>query len=186
MKPTLLARMLSSLAALAGLTVLAGAACDQTSRGAASQELNAQGKPYEVSLPPAEWRKKLSAVQFHVLREQGTERAFTGKYWDNKKAGDYHCAGCNQRLYSSKDKFKSGTGWPSFTRAVEDKAIERHSDMTFGMVRTELRCSRCGGHLGHVFDDGPKPTGERHCINSVSLVFVAEKHDGDAKAPAKG
>jgi peptide-methionine (R)-S-oxide reductase len=174
------------LAALAGLTVLAGAACDQTSRGAASQELNAQGKPYEVSLTPAEWRKKLSAVQFHVLREQGTERAFTGKYWDNKKAGDYHCAGCNQRLYSSKDKFKSGTGWPSFTRAVEDKAIERHSDMTFGMVRTELRCSRCGGHLGHVFDDGPKPTGERHCINSVSLVFVAEKHDGDAKAPAKG
>ena len=183
MKRTILTRLLSSLIAVVGLSVLAGAACDQTSRAASSPQLNAKGKPYEVNLTSAEWKKKLTAVQFHILREQGTERAFTGKYWDNKKAGTYHCAGCNQPLYSSRDKFKSGTGWPSYTRAVEEKAIERHQDLAYGMVRTELRCSRCGGHLGHVFDDGPRPTGERHCINSVSLLFVPEGHSG-AEQPA--
>ena len=122
-----------------------------------------------------EWRKLLTADQYHVLREKGTERAFTGMYDKHYEEGVYRCAGCELDLYSSKDKFNSGTGWPSFTQPVAEENIAKEDDFSFFMNRTELLCARCGGHLGHVFDDGPPPTGMRHCINSVSLHFVASK-----------
>ncbi|MCB0662900.1 MAG: peptide-methionine (R)-S-oxide reductase MsrB [Saprospiraceae bacterium] len=119
----------------------------------------------------AEWKAELSDMEYYVLREKGTERAFTGDLWDNKKEGTYTCAACGLPLFSSDTKFKSGTGWPSFYQPLNSYCVEEDSDNTHGMVRTEVLCNRCGGHLGHVFDDGPNPTGLRYCINSVSLNF---------------
>lgn len=119
----------------------------------------------------AEWKEELTAEEFRVLRKEGTERAFTGEYWDNKKEGIYTCAGCQLPLFSSETKFKSGTGWPSFYDMVTPGYVALDIDRSFGMVRKEAHCARCGGHLGHVFDDGPRPTGLRYCINSISLDF---------------
>lgn len=117
----------------------------------------------------AEWRVKLDPEQFRVLRQGETERAFTGKYWDTKTKGTYRCAGCGAELFSSDTKFESGSGWPSFFQPTDREKIEEEEDRSFGMVRTEIKCANCGGHLGHVFEDGPRPTGLRYCVNSASL-----------------
>lgn len=122
-----------------------------------------------------EWRKHLSEQEYYVLREKGTEPAFTGKLLDNKKKGIYVCAGCGNVLFSSDTKFDSGTGWPSFWEIASHESIEQKVDNHFGLHRTEVVCKKCGGHLGHVFEDGPAPTGKRFCINSVSLNFKEQK-----------
>jgi peptide-methionine (R)-S-oxide reductase len=129
----------------------------------------------KLDLSDAEWRERLTPERYHVLREGGTERAFSGDLYDNHVFGTYHCAGCGLGLFSSRHKYDSGSGWPSFTQPVDEEAVTDHTDTSHGMVRTESRCARCGGHLGHVFPDGPPPTGLRYCINSLSLRFEPEE-----------
>lgn len=129
----------------------------------------------KISKTDAQWKKELSSVEYQVIREKGTERAFTGKYNDFKGKGVFVCKACGLELFKTEAKFDSGTGWPSFFAPINDSNVSTEVDAGFGMARTEILCSRCDGHLGHVFDDGPKPTGLRYCVNSVSLDFVPEK-----------
>jgi peptide-methionine (R)-S-oxide reductase len=127
--------------------------------------------PERIEKTDEEWRQELTPEQHRVLRRKGTERAFKGAYWDTKADGEYRCAACGLALFSSEHKFDSGTGWPSFWQAVADGSIETEEDNSLFSKRTEVHCRRCGGHLGHLFEDGPKPTGLRYCVNSVSLDF---------------
>ena len=122
-----------------------------------------------------DWKKVLTSEEYRVLREHGTERAFTGEFWDHHDHGIYTCAGCGEPLFSSETKFDSGTGWPSYFQPVNDSCVEETRDASYGMIRREVHCAKCSGHLGHVFEDGPRPTGLRYCINSVSLDFVKEE-----------
>ena len=135
--------------------------------------MSEEKKRFELS--DAEWRKKLGPERYEVLRKKGTEMAFSGELYINNEAGKYLCAGCGQELFPSTSKYESGCGWPSFWKAAGEGVIEEHTDTSYNMVRTEVVCSRCGGHLGHLFPDGPEPTGLRYCINSRSLEF--EKSD---------
>jgi peptide-methionine (R)-S-oxide reductase len=137
---------------------------------------------FKVNKTEEEWRKQLSPFEYQVLREKGTERAYTGKYWDHHEDGTYTCKGCGAPLFTSNEKFDSGCGWPSYYDAIDSGAIITKPDYSHGMVRTEIMCAKCGGHLGHVFDDGPKPTGLRYCVNSASVDF---KPSADTTSGAK-
>ncbi|WBY01932.1 peptide-methionine (R)-S-oxide reductase MsrB [Ramlibacter tataouinensis] len=152
---------------------LAGAAVGLRSLWGSSATHAAHAAPArDVVHTEAEWRKLLTPAQFDVLRKAGTERPFSSPLDKEKRAGIYSCAGCQQQLFSSRTKFESGTGWPSFYEPLSKAVVDEQSDSTFGMVRTEVLCHRCGGHLGHVFDDGPKPTGLRYCMNGLALAFT--------------
>lgn len=180
-------KYITSFAIFAGLVSIVFAGCRTTAKvEAPPKEITiTEGKPVasssddefdgkKIEKTIEEWRAQLTPEQFNILREKGTERAGTGEYADNHEHGTYYCAACHLKLFISETKFESGTGWPSFYAPINKKNVTEITDTSYGMSRTEIVCSRCGGHLGHVFDDGPKPTGLRYCMNSAALKFEAK------------
>ena len=167
-----------ALGLIAGRVSLIGS--ENTAKVTKSEETETKMK-FEIEKTEDEWRTELTPEQFRVAREKGTERAFTGKYYDYKEEGTYKCVCCGAPLFESSSKFNSGTGWPSFYAPASDENIHTESDRSLGMVRTEVMCAKCGAHLGHVFDDGPEPSGLRYCVNSTSLEFEAKSTDSTDK-----
>lgn len=158
------------LIALLAIGLISWSACAQNQ----SKKETSVTEKFPVMKTDEAWKASLTPEQYYILRQKGTERAFTGAYYDNHEKGIYHCAGCNQPLFGSETKFESGTGWPSFWQPVSKTAVIVGQDNSHGMTRDEVLCSNCGGHLGHVFDDGPKPTGLRYCMNSAAMLFEKE------------
>jgi methionine-R-sulfoxide reductase len=163
------------------LIVMSISACNSQGQSNEISKNQEVSKEPEVNRSEDEWRQILTPQQFHILREKGTDRPFIGKYYRTTDAGVYECAACGNELFTSDMKFDSDCGWPSFDKAIEGGKIKTAQDLSYGMVRTEILCARCGGHLGHLFEDGPTETGLRYCVNSTSLNFVKGEESGEVK-----